>query len=510
LFELHTNGTTNVSFGGDAMKRLVTVALYLAMLSVRALAQDATDSAKKEPDATKKEPDTTKKESTVNQLQEMKKALEAQQQQIEKLKQEAEERDKALQQMQKQVQDELNQDQAAKPEQPGFYQAALTPSPGLNQVAGTMNPATGMPTQPWAVIKVSDAVNFRFGAVLQPTYEALQDINGGGYSQNFYLRRARFSILGTLPAGVTVFFQTDDPRVGYAGANGQKNVSSGFLIQDAYAQWAFAGKAAALQAGLFLVPTMRQVLTSVSTFLSLDLPTWSMQEGTVEEQTGGRDYGVGFNGAVVDSHLSYRVGVFSGYRATTGPNQSAPLGPEAGSRNPPRFAGRIMYDFFETEYVYSYQGTFLGKQKVLAIAGFGDGQGNYKGYGGDIFWNWPIGVGSVTAEADYMKIRNDQTIYNVGGVPTTLPGQYTVFANAGVYFADIKLQPFFRYEVLKFEATANQPKNQTRFGGGFNYYVLGQNFKIVPYYERVEQNVKPVTATLKDFNRFVVEFQGSF
>lgn len=492
------------------MRKLVTVALFMAMLTVQALAQDATDGSKKEPDAPSTSADAARKESSVKQLEEMKKSLEAQQQQIERLEKEAAERDRAIQQMQKDVQDELDKQAAAKPEKPGIYQASLTPSPTLNQASGPVNPGTGMPAQPWAVLKVSDSINFRFGAVVQPTYEALQDPNSEGYSQNFYLRRARFSILGTMPAGVSVFFQTDDPRVGNAASTGAKAVTTGFQIQDFYVQWAFAGKAAALQMGLFLVPTLRQTLTSVATFLSLDLPTWGQQEGTVMEQTGGRDYGVGLNGAVLDSHLSYRVGAFSGYRAPTGPAQAPPLGPEAGSRNPLRFAGRLMYDVFDSEYGYSYSGTYLGKQKVLAFAVFGDGQGDYQSYGGDAFFNWPIEIGTVTAEADYRKIHRNSFVYSVNGTPTTLPGQYTVFGTAGVYIAEAKLQPFGRYEILRFSDVANEGKNQDRFGAGLNFYILGQNAKITPYYERVIPKVQPATAQIKDFNRFVCQFQGSF
>ena len=113
-------------------------------------------------------------------------------------------------------------------------------------------------------------------------------------------------------------------------------------------------------------------------------------------------------------------------------------------------------------------------------------------------------------EADYRKIHRNFFIYNVNGTPTTLPGQYTVFGNVGVYFADAKLQPFFRYEVLRFSDAINEVKNQTRFGGGLNFYILGQNAKITPYFERVQPNVQPLTAQLKDFNRFVCQFQGSF
>jgi hypothetical protein len=493
------------------MKRLATLALSLALLSGRALGQEATDGSKKDP--------------TIQQLEQMKRDLEAQQKEIEKLKGEAAQRNEDLLKMQEKVQDQLDQAQAAQAkaaqaaqtatkaaqtaqaantqaEKPGFYPASLGKS--IEPMLQQPNPATGVETPPWAVLKISDKVNFRFGATLQPTFEALQDPISQGYSQNFYLRRARFNVLATLPENITVFFQTDDPRVGNAAANGQKNINSGFLIQDAWAQWNFLGHAMAIQAGEFLIPTERQVLTSVATFLALDLPTWSQQAGTIEEANGGRDYGVGLNGALLGDHLVYRTGVFSGYRAP-----ATPAG--AGSRNPLMLAGRVQYDFFDTELAYSPAGTNLGKKKIVAIGAFGQGQGAFKAVGGDIFIDWPVLAGdAVTAEADYIHYDGHGFVYNDNGTNNTLPQQESLYVNAGYYFCQVHLQPFARYEFLHFNDPVNRAKEQTRYGGGFNYYVFGQNFKIVPYYERVVPKVQPGTATIKDFNRFVVEWQGSF
>lgn len=519
------------------MKRLAVLALSLALVAAYGSAQDSGSG-----DKDKQEP-----APTPAQLEEMKRSLEAQQKQIERLKQEAAERDKALEEMQKQVQeqqqkvqDQLRQAEAAASaasaaaaqaaesaktqparqatedmnlqpataDKPGIVNASVSKS--VEAMLQQPNPNTQMVTPPWAVLKISDNVIFRFGSVIQPTYEALQDPNSTGYSQNFYLRRARFSVTANLPENVTVFFQTDDPRVGYASNNGQKNINSGFLIQDAYAQWNFLGHAMAIQAGEFLIPTERQVLTSVSTFLALDLPTWSQQEGTVEEANGGRDYGVGFNGALLGDHLTYRTGIFSGYRAPTSA-QEPPLGPAAGSRNSLYFAGRVQYDFFDTEYVYSYAGTNLGKKKVAAIAGFYQAQGDFKAYGGDAFFDWPVMDGdAVTAEADYIHYDGHDFVFNDNGTNNTLPEQDSLYTNVGYYFCHAKIQPFVRYEFLHYADVVNLAKEQQRVGGGFNYYVFGQNFKIVPYYERVMPKVQPTTAQIQDFNRFVLEFQGSF
>jgi Skp family chaperone for outer membrane proteins len=502
------------------MKRLAILALALAVVAGNALAQDASGSGKDPA-------------PTPAQLEEMKRALAAQQEQLEKLKKEAAERDKALQEMQKQVedqqkqvQDQLKQTEAAANaaaqaaeaakanqfqspsdmnlEKPGIYKASLSSS--FQALLQQNNPATGVQTPPWAVLRIADNVMFRFGSVIQPTYEALQDQVSTGYSQNMYLRRVRFNVLANLPENISVFFQTDDPRVGNSGTNGQKNINTGFLVQDAWAQWNFLGHAAALQGGLFLVPGDRQILTSVATFLALDLPTWPQQEGTILELNGGRDYGAGLNGALLDDHLTYRTGIFEGYRQPA-------VAPNAGARNSLFFAGRVQYDVFDTEYVYSYVGTNLGKKKVLAFGGWYQAQNSYKGWGGDAFFDWPVLDGdAVTVEADYMHYDGHGQIFNDNGTNNTLPEQYSVYSNAGFYFCQLKLQPFVRYEFLKYtEDALQQTKGQQRVGFGFNYYVYGQNFKIVPMYERVFPKAEPSGhQVLEDFNRFVLEIQGSF
>lgn len=476
------------------MRKLAALTISFALSSACALAQDSTP-----------------KEPTLDQLQEMKRALEAQQQEIEELKQEAQQAEQELQQMQRQIQEKLDHAQPPK-EQPA--KSVLVPPSLTKSVASTLVPEN--PQDPnailprWAVLKFSDTINFRFGTLVQPAFEALQDPNSKGYSQNLYLRRARFSILGALGGGVTIFFQTEAGRLGYAGNTGAKNTNSGFQVLDAFAQWAFLGKAARFQAGLFQVPTVRQIMTLYSTFLSLDVPTWALQQMTVEESTLSRDYGFGLNGALANDRLSYKVGIFSGYRDQTSP-QPPPLGPAAGSRNPPRIAGRIMYDFFDSEAGYAYYiGTYLGKRKILGIGLVGDGQGHYKGYGGDAFFDWPLGAGSVTAEMDYMHYDGHHFIYNIGGTPTTLPEQESFFTSAGYYFADLKLQPFFRYETLRYAAPSDRAKEQSRAGGGLNYYVLDRNLKATASYERILPKVQPPTAAIQDLNRFVLQLSGFF
>jgi len=387
---------------------------------------------------------------------------------------------------------------------------AETPDPEPGTTPAIAAVETAEPAPPLAILKFGDS-SLRFGTLLQPTYDVTQDVNSGGYSQNFYMRRARFFMLGKLGPKVgeglqevEFFFQVDNPRAGNAAPpTGSKNTgSTGFLVQDAYGQWAFGGKAIALQAGLYFVPAVRQIVTNPSTYLALDIPTWALQQNGPLGGNAGRDYGVGFNGYLLDEHLVYRIGVFSGNRQSS-TSQSAPLGPAACCRNSPRYAGRVMYDFFDTEGGYVYPGTYRGTRKVVAIGAVVEEQGDYEGYGGDFFADIPIGPDAMTFETDYMHYDGRGKVYSAA-----IPEQETLWMDGGWYFGAWNVQPFARYEFLNYAASANLAKEQQRVGGGFNYYVMGQNFKITPYYERIIPKVQPATARQKDANRFVVQFQA--
>jgi len=368
------------------------------------------------------------------------------------------------------------------------------------------------PAHAQVVVKVNDVVNFRFGIQLQAWADWLQDPNSEGYSQNFLIRRIRFILAGQLAKNLSIFYQTDEPRAGNAGADGNKNICSGpattcpntgFETQDAYAEWKLAGDAFMLDGGLYLVPTSRNGLTSTQSFLSYDIGTWALQGNGIEKGNGGRDYGFGTKGYLVDDHLEYRFAAFDGNRNPSTP-QEKPLGNAAGSRNSFRLAGRVQYDFFDTEKGYVYPGTYRGTKNVLAIGGWGDGQGDYKAYGGDIFFDSPlVGKDALTAELDYNH-------FDGGTKNPTLLKQNDVFANVGWYFDVCKVQPFFVYQKLNQTDDSKPPGDQERIGGGLNWYISGLNLKLSTLYERVIPKNQPVTARTKDFNHFSIQLQALY
>jgi phosphate-selective porin O/P len=368
------------------------------------------------------------------------------------------------------------------------------------------------PAPAQVIVKVNDQIHFRFGAQLQTWAEWIQDPNSGGYSANFYIRRIRAMILATLSPSLSIFYLTDNPSVGNSGTIGNKNVSTGFQTQDAFLEWKLLGDQIKFNAGLYYIPQSRNVLSSTNSTLALAGANFVQLQNTFTQSTNGRDYGFGLTGYLADDHLEYRAGVFDGQRQGATP-QPAPLGPAAGSRNSYLFGARLQYDVFDTEKGYTYVGTNRGARKILAIGAWGNFQGDYKAYGGDVMADFPTGKhGAITWEGDYLWYDGGTQFQQiVNGQPTPLlPKENTLYTHLGYLFTDIQLQPFFRYEFLDFSASTFQSRQFRRYGGGLNWYIYGQNLKITAFYERVVPETQPGTALQKSFDHFVVQLQAFY
>jgi len=379
------------------------------------------------------------------------------------------------------------------------------------------------------VVKVSDTVNFRMGFQLQGWADYNQDQISEGYSQNFFLRRVRFILAGNLAKDVSFFFQTDNPRLG----NAPKALDAGFLVQDAFGEWkVFSNDYLILDVGKMLVPFTRNALQSTSSHLALDGGTWTFLQdagaGNGEQGDAGRDVGFQIKSYLASDHLEIRAGVFDGFRAPANAGG-------ASARNPPRFVGRIVYNFFDTEKGYVPVGTNLGKKKILAIGGGYDTQGGFtspatattpagkgfEAYGADFMIDWPFGPGdaktgrdAVTAHVDYIHYDGGCRANSAGIVQSNclIPGlqrQEEIFTDLGYFCHVINLQPFIRFEAREFKDTTQQTKNVRRYMGGLNYYVTpaAQNMKITAAWEKIVPNTAASTVLTKNTNHFVIQFQ---
>lgn len=389
---------------------------------------------------------------------------------------------------------------------------------GFAIAAGLALALLSEPARAQVVIKVNDTVNFRLGFQLQQWADYLQDPVSQGYSQNFFIRRIRLYVAGSLAKNVTFVMDTDNPRLGNAGTGTTtptKNLATGFVVNEAFGEWkVFGNDQFILDVGKFLPYITRNSVQSTSSHLALDGGTFTFLQGAGTQSDSGRDLGFGAKTYLANDHLELRGGVFDGFRA---PNNAG----GAGSRNSPRWVGRVVYNFFDPEKGYVPVGTNLGKKKILAIGGGFDTQSTYHDYGGDFMIDWPIGPtdaakgqNAVTAHLDYQHFDGGCGLNPAGTAHVTacqiptLFEQDEIFSDLGFYFVDLKLQPFVRFEWDGFKENIDHFRNSRRYMGGFNYYVAQQNLKITAAFERIVPNVVgAATWKQKNTNHFVVQFQ---
>ncbi len=329
---------------------------------------------------------------------------------------------------------------------------------------------------------MSEDISARFGIQGQLCANWSQDPTGtiSGYAQNLYLRRARLIAGGEIGNDITFFLQTDSPNLGKT----PKSPTAGFMLQDAFLEW----KAAAplrINGGLFLVPLSRNSLQSTASYYTVDLSALTTINNSATQSAALRDLGFGARGFFLKNKLQYRFGVFQGQRDSDG-------------RNALRTAGYVQYDFRDAEMGYTFVGTALGKQKILAIdAGF-DAQGSYHAESANIAIDQPVFNG------DELGGQFQFFHYDGGQKFTAIREQNDWFVEAAYYSHHIKLQPFGKFEDQSFVAAADKVNNIHRAAGGLNYYIHGQNLKWTMQFARA---LPPAGSKLHDSNEATLQLQ---
>src|SRR5258706_13370239 len=84
-----------------------------------------------------------------------------------------------------------------------------------------------------ATIKVNDDVFFKVGTLIQAWADDAEDPITSVHAKNLFLRRIQLIVGGQVAMNVTFFFETDNPNLGKA----PKNLSRGFITQDAFIEW---------------------------------------------------------------------------------------------------------------------------------------------------------------------------------------------------------------------------------------------------------------------------------
>jgi hypothetical protein len=328
-----------------------------------------------------------------------------------------------------------------------------------------------------AVIKVNDNVNFKFGVLLQTQGDATQDATTRLYAQNVFIRRARILVGGQIAPNLTFFAETDSPNLFKSTAAGTKNNASTIILQDAYVNYKFQD-AFSIDAGLLLVSPSRNGLQSAASLMPVDYGAHTFANSGALQNSAGRDTGIQARGYLANKKLEYRAGIFQGMR-------------DALNREL-RSTVRVQYNFFDPETSFFYTGTYLGKKKVLSIGGGIDHQHKYDGYAADVFVDWPVSGGSVTAQLDHIQ-------YDGSTFLKSLPKQSDTLFEGGYLIGKSRFMPVVQIARRNFAASSGI--DETRYGAGVDYFLNAHNANFKALFIRSDLKGR------KTANQFTVQLQ---
>ena len=243
------------------------------------------------------------------------------------------------------------------------------------------------------------------GALLQPETSIAQDAApGGGTGTDFFLRRARLVLSGSLTHQVDFFIDTEQANLGKGGTTG--NVS----LLDAFGSFKIATPIA-LDAGLMLVPLTRHALQSAISLNGIDYHS-KLVLYPPNSNFIWRDLGVEARGFI--DKLNYRFGVFAGVH----PTEATMMMPVARNQSDiPRVAGHVRWNFLGREDTFFYPGISFATEPLLSV-----------GVGADY---QPSAVAGMTRANDYLALASDV----FAEIPTKGDSQELVFQGT-----------FFRYD----------------------------------------------------------------
>jgi hypothetical protein len=394
-----------------------------------------------------------------------------------------------------------------KPESPPPPPASSSPVPTF----ATLGPSREL--------KLGENTWFRFAAQVQAWYKAAQDRiiqpdgSDGSYASDFYCRRCRFFVTGSVVKNVFFNILFESSNTGKAAPDGTKGTTVPQLL-DAYGQVKFVDWFW-LSGGQILLPLTRNGLQPTTTYVSIDTANISTTPAAQGNTFVLRDLGFQANGFFLENHLEYRVGVFQGTRQGSIPTASS-------SHNGPRLVAMVSANFWDPETGYVNGGHYYGTKKVVGVmANFdyqtlrkafppaaGVDKNAYYGVSGAAFINYPLS-GSPSPRGGDEIVGLLQFGYYDGGArmgATPNPGSYPAIPKQTNYLAELgyynhagRFSVFGKVEARKISddydlLAVRAPGNQLWMAGGVKYYVGPANFmNFGLQYERVQNYDAPST-----------------
>lgn len=380
-----------------------------------------------------------------------------------------------------------------------------------------MAPVAAPPAAPPSLkIEVPNGTNIRLGVLFQPAYQVAGSVSRSGYSEDFFIRRTRILVGGSIMGAFDYFLDTDFANLGLsansagtttdamgmtAAMDNTRKMIPGMNIQDAFVTWKSLGDPFKVDVGYMLPPLSHNAVQGATTLYGWDYFAFTFLHNAGFSQNGaataanpalagvvagtlsvGRDVGVQARGLVGGGKLEYRVGAFQGIRSVT--NASDPT-----SSNAPRVAARLQLNLLDAETGFFYSGSYLGKKKIASIGASFDYQkaptsssfdDAYRTWDVDAFVDMPAGPGVFTFQGDYIG-------YHGGLLIPGLP-KNTIGSEVGYLVGDFNISPIARYERRWGGQLAGADiATIDRYALGLGFWPFGHNANVKVFYSRIQQ-----------------------
>jgi len=324
-----------------------------------------------------------------------------------------------------------------------------------------------------------------------------------GPSFDFFLRRARLMLWGSVTKEISYFIETDEPNLGKGG-----DFTVRTFIQDAFLTYSFMPELR-FDAGLMLSPLSHHTLEGATSLNALDY-----HSDTVKFPAGRifRDVGVQVRGVALQDHLHYRLMISEGVRNGAVPQPPAPAPARTTLLNPggvPRFTAHLRGNIVGVEPDFFLKGIYFSKTPIVSVGVGADFQpnsvmkldrshGHYFAASGDVFAEVPF------TEADELIIKANYFYYAQGFVQGTTQfasGATALYGEVGFRHAWVEPLAFVDY------VKANGDEDRLGAGAveqsfsphvGVNFWIMKHNFNIKTdfgYKQTTRHDVAPTPAT---------------
>ncbi|HET7504128.1 MAG TPA: porin [Kofleriaceae bacterium] len=412
------------------------------------------------------------------------------------------------------------------PANPAAPAPAPEPAPPPNPPAPSGPPTTPAPEPPKTVfpamagnsLRFSDMFQLRPGMLLQMWSSATQDpiphANGdaGDFAKNFYLRRARFYMLGGIGTNINFFLLWESGNLGLSTLNADGSVNKNFTtfaFNDAYLDFK-ANPHVSVQAGLMLIPFTRNILQSTGTYWTLDIGGVSASYIAATATNVLRDTGLQLKINALENHFELRGMVSQGIKQP----DAEPAG-RAPGKNDPRFTAYAQYNVFDPDVGYVFNGQYFGRKKIAGVAVGADyqsidGENPYFATSATAFAAIPVHGADPKNGDDEFGGQVEYLHFHGGGAPpaSALGKRDGVLAELGYYNKGAKLSVFGKFEGTFLDGVA-EVGNTRIFAGGLKYFFAEAIANVTLYYARTQFPKAPDTGPTarNDTNQITLQLQ---